>query len=307
MTDTSNVSNETQDTVQETAQETAHETAQVETQEKPKASNGYEGENFVEFTPEQQKRFNDVRKLAGKAEREAAQLREIAQQQFEIIEQLRVGQQTIVNHIQAGDYSKAESALKQQRQEAYNRGDLPAVDDINDKLNELRIQKRLSETQEKQKPQQQQRGVSGQDIVTRAVQTGSITSGDADVYRAWANETDEYGNLKRPWVNEYDSRNKMAAAEGKAVFSNVSFSDKTFAEKLNEIDRRMGVMNRNTGGSNVLPSGNLTRAAKTNTVKLTPYQEQVAVKTRFAGPGKTSQDHIEAYKAQVAAMKGIRK
>lgn len=304
MTDTSNVSETAEQPEAVVEQETEKPQEQAEPQ---KAPNGYEGDKFVEFTPEQQKRFNDVRKIAGKAEREAAQLREIAQQQYEVIEQLRQGQTQIVNHLQESDFSKAEGALKAQRQEAYNRGDLPAVDEINDKLHDMKLQRRIAELQVKQQPQVQQRGFNAGDAVNNAVQSGAITPSDAEVYRAWANEQDEYGNLKRPWVNEYDGRNKAAAIEGKAVFSNPALSNKPFAEKLKEIDRRMGVVNQQAGGSNVLPAGNLTRTAKSNTVKLTPYQEQVAVKTRFAGPGKTSQDHIEAYRAQVAAIKGSRK
>ena len=97
---------------------------------------------------------------------------------------------------------------------------------------------------------------------------------------------------------------RAAAIEGQAVFNNPSFASKPFAEKLREIDRRMGVANKQATGSNVLSGGNLTRGNRANTIKLTPYQEKIAVKTKFAGPGKSSQEHLEAYKAQIAATRG---
>lgn len=300
MTDTS-TQNDVVDTPAETPAEPAQETQETPQEPKP---NGYQGDHFVEFTPEQQKRINDLSKKAGKAEREAAQLRDIAKQQFEIIEQIRRDQGTIVSHLQQGDFAKAEGLLKEQRLQAYNRGDLAAVDDINDKLTDLKFQ-RLKAEIPKPQPQPQQRGQSGEDIVTRAVNQGAITHQDADVYRAWATETDEYGNLKRPWVNEGDHRNTAAAIEGQAVFNNPSYANKSFADKLKEIDRRMGVQNKQAA-TNVLGS-NLTRQQKNNTIELTDYQKRVAVKTRFAGPGKSDQDHIEAWKAQIAREKGVRK
>ncbi len=284
---------------EQTAQVT-QSTEQTETTEsKP------EGYDVVDFSPDQQKRFDKVYKDLKGYQRETHELRKIAKEQFDVIEQLRTGQNQIINHLQTSDYAQAESILKTQRQEALNKGDLAAFDELNDRLADIKIQRKLAERTEKERPQQPvQAGVNGVDVVNHAVQKGSITQQDGEAYRAWANETDDSGNLKRPWVNEYDHRNRAAAIEGQAVFNNPSFASKPFAEKLREIDRRMGVANKQATGSNVLSGGNLTRGNRANTIKLTPYQEKIAVKTKFAGPGKSSQEHLEAYKAQIAATRG---
>ena len=168
-----------------------------------------EGWQQVDFSPEQQARFNRVFRELKDYQRETFELRDIAKQQFDVIEQLKQGQNQIVSHIQNNDFDKAENILKNQRREAYERGDLAAVDEVNDRLSEIKIQRKLSDLTEKAKQQNalkqqqtqqiQQRPVSGDDIVTHAVRTGAITLSDADVYKAWAGETDQYGNLLRPW------------------------------------------------------------------------------------------------------------
>lgn len=270
-----------------------------------------EGWDQAEFNPEQLKRFNRVYKEMKDYQRETSDLRAVAKQQFEIIEELRQGQSKIVNYLQEDDYQKAENTLKSQRKEAYDRGDLNTVDEINDRLADIKIQKKLSAQQQVQQVKQPQpiqyRGVDGDDIVNRAVQAGAITPSDADIYKSWQSETDVNGNPLRPWINESDPRNIAAATEGRAVFNNPAFKNKSFAEKLREIDRRMGTSNNNFSSQGVLQSSNLTRTQKSPTVKLTQNQEHIALRTQFAGRGKTPQEHIEAYRKQVAELKGIRK
>lgn len=290
---------EPQETPQEQPTEQPPEQPQEQPTEQEEKQAGYEGKNFVEFSPEQLKRINSLTKESKSWERKFNELDRIAREQYEVINELRNGQTTIVKHLQEKDFTNVEATLKDQRKAAYDRGDLNEVDNINDKLNEIRIRKLVPE-----KTPHQQR-MSPQDAVNYSVQRGDISPQDADVYKAWANEADEYGNLKRPWVNAGDMRNQAAATEGRAVFSNPSFQNKSFAEKLKEIDRRMGIQNQQAV-SNVMPSGNLTRPNKANTVRLSPYQEQVAVKTRFAGPNKSREEHIEAYRKQVLEVRGTK-
>jgi hypothetical protein len=305
--ETNNVS-ETQESNVTT--ETNNDKSEVkETTETVKTETKQEGWDQVDFTPEQQKRFDKVYRDLKTYQKETYELRDIAKQQSDLINQLSVGQTQIISHLQNDDFSKAESSLKIQRKEAYDRGDLSTVDDINDKLSDLKIQKKLSDLETKKQTIQQnmqpKQSSGGDDIVSRAASSGYITTDDAAVYRAWANETDEYGNLKRPWVNQNDHRNMAAAVEGRAVFTNPNYANKAFVDKLNEIDKRMGVVNKQSS-SNVLSGGNLTIGTKSSTVKLTPYQERVAIKTQFAGKGKSSQEHIEAWKKQLTEQKGVK-
>lgn len=262
-------------------------------------------DNKVEFTPEQQKRFNQVFAKASKAERELGEFKEIASQQAQVLSDLQRGQQTIVNHIQETNYVDTENSLKQQRQAAYAKGDFGTVDAINDRLNDLRVEKKFSERSKPvlQNNIVQQPAISGEDIINTSVRTGAISPQDAEAYRSWANELDENGSFIRPWVNEHDMRGSTAAIEGRAVFANQSYANMTFAQKLMEIDKRMGVKPKMSQQLGVLPSGNLTRGGKNSNIQLSPEIEKVAIRSKFAGPGKSNQEHIDAYRKQLSAYR----
>lgn len=295
----------------EEAENTASEAPAVtETQatEQPQAENPEvtekpEGWERAEFTEDQQKRFNRVYKEMKGYQSEAYELRKIAQDQSLAIEELRKNQNQVISHIQENDFAKTENQLKDQRRAAYDAGNLALVDEINDRLADIKIEKKLSGTKQKEQPQPQPRGFGAGDAVNNAVKMGVISSNDAEVYREWAGETDENGNLLRPWVNEYDHRNNHAAIEGKAVFTNPAFVDKPFSEKLKEIDKRMGIKMKQSASSGVMGGGNLTREKNISTVKLSPEIERIAIRSQFAGRGKSPQEHIEAYRKQVLEVR----
>lgn len=294
----------------EAVESSSQETTPTETSADAAKPNGYQGENFVEFTPEQQKRINTLTKEISslkKSGAEVGQWKAVAKEQYDLINELRNGQQQIVNHLQSTNYVEAESQLKSQRKAAYDRGDLDAVDAANDKLADIKIARKTAEMQAKQQPvRQAQPQMPASDPVELAVQQGTMSRADADAYKAWETETDSYGNPIRSWTDARDARNSAAAAEGKAVFSNPSYVNKPFADKLKEIDRRMGIANKQAQ-QGVMPAGNLTGNAKTSNIKLSPQAENLAVRTKFAGPGKSNADHIEAYRKQVAEVRGGKK
>lgn len=271
-----------------------------------------EGWDQVEFTPEQKQRFDRVYKQTKELQRTVSQYKSVAQQQADLINELSQKTNHIVNHIQTNDFQSAENQLKSQRDDAFQKGDMHGFNAANDRLNQIIVQKTLTEFQLKNQQQQVQQHhtgqpISGYDFVDMAVQQGAIAYDDADAYRAWASEADDFGNLKRPWVNQNDIRNSSAAIEGAAVFNNPAYRNKSFTEKLSEIDRRMGLANRQPGQA-VLPGGpNLTRGRQQSNIKLSPFQEKVAVKTKFAGPGKSEAEHLDAYRKQIANVKGSRK
>lgn len=282
----------------ETAQP-AVETTQTSTEQTEGKPSGFDP---VEFTPEQKARMDRV---YGNMKRYETKAREMEETNALLAEQVRILNETqskVITHIQNNDYQDAEAQLKGQRKAAYDRGDIAAVDDVNDRLRDLSVRKALAEMNgQKPQPQiqrQQPQGpVSAQDVINNAVQKGDVTEEEATVYKAWISEADDSGQLKRPWTNQADLRNSTAAFEGRAVFSNPAFANKTFAEKLREIDRRMGIQTQSTNGQNVLPNGNLTRSGKTNNVKLTDYEMKIAEKTKFGGSkAKSIADHHEAYR-----------
>lgn len=284
---------QTETTQQETSQETQQ---QAETQAEGKPA----GFDPVEFSPEQKARFDRVygnMKRYEQSAKESKQANEILAEQLRALSE---NQNKIVTHIQHEDFKSAEQQLKADRQAAWTAGNSNAYDEANDKLRDLSVRKAMAEMQPPKSqnlPQQPYLPkVSGEAVLERATQQGVISNEEATTYRAWMDEADTNGNPKRPWINETDNRNPQAAAIGKAVFNSPAMQNKTFGDKLREIDRLMGIQ-QPQANQNVLPNGNLTRPNKNNTVKLTDYEAKIALKTKFAGPkAKSEADHLEAYR-----------
>lgn len=262
------------------------------------------GFEAVEFTKEQQERVNRIYGNMKRYENDAREMRNLNAQLATEITNLTAGQQQIVSHLQVNNFQDAENSLRSDRDSAWKRGDMDAYNTANDKLGEIRTKKALTEIQPKQTAQQppQPRGLDAGRLVNRALEKSDLSSAEANIAKAWMSETDDTGNLKRPWTQENDQRNYAAALEGQAVFNSPQWVDKPIGEKLKEIDRRMGIKQQNnSGGQNVLSAGNLTRGTRTNNITLTPDIERVAIRTKFGGPSaKTDQDHVEAWKKAVA-------
>lgn len=285
-------------------------------QETPQNENKPAGFDPVELNKEQQERFNRVYGNMKKYENKFKDQEQANQILIDRLNELQNGQQQIVSHLQVGDFQEAENTLKAQRDVAWREGKVELYNEANDKLAELKAQKIaqkfLSERDQKTQKIQQvvplpQRQISGDDAINNAVQTGVVTSDEANIYRSWMNQRDPNGNSLRPWVNSGDIRNSKAALIGRAVFEDPDNAGKSFAEKLKEIDKMMGVQPMQTNGQNVLGNGNLTRGKQTNNIKLSPEIERIAIRTKFGGPkAKSDQDHIDAWKraAQKSQSKG---
>lgn len=269
-----------------------------------------EGFDKVEFTPEQKARVDRIYGNMKRYENDAKELREHNQKLIDAVNNLYQGQTQIVSHLKGNDFQEAETRLTEKRQDAWSKGDVNAFNEANDKLHEIKTQRLLADQEARRQPvpqpqtQQQTPKLGGERIVNRAIDQGEISSTDATIARSWMSETDNSGNLKRPWTSESDPRNYAAALEGQAVFNSPLFANKSVAEKLREIDRRMGLMENQNAGQNVLPSGNLTRGKQSNnlaSIKLDPKIEDLAVRQKFAGrdPKFTAQDHIDAWKKAV--------
>lgn len=289
---------------------------EITQQEQPQQDGKPEGFDRVELPPEAQKRFDRVYGNMKRYETDAKELREINQQLINTVQQLYQGQQDIVSHLQVSDYQEAEQRLSSERDAAWQKGDIKAYNSASDQLSELKIKKNLAERERTappkaaSQPQQQPQGMAGERIVNRALEQNELTSVDANIAKAWMAETDTTGNLKRSWTQQNDPMNYAAALEGQAVFNSPMWANRPIADKLREIDRRMGIQQAQAmGGQNVMPGGNLTRGKPTNTIKLNPDIERVAIRTKFAAtnPKLTSQqraaltdrDHVEAWKQVV--------
>ena len=92
--------------------------------------------------------------------------------------------------------------------------------------------------------------------------------------------------------------------ETKAVLSSPLYANKSIAEKMAEVDRRMGVQ-KPQAKQGVL-GGGLTGQRKTSKLTLSPEAQKIALKTKFAGAGKTDAEHLEAYRKQIESSKGAK-
>lgn len=263
-----------------------------------------DGFNRVDFSPEQQARIDRLYGNMKRYEGDAKELREINQQLINTVQQLHQGQSQIVSHLQSSDFQEAESKLRSDRDTAWQKGDMNAYNTASDKLNDIKIQKNINQEKIKAQPVRQPVQPQNGRIVNPSLEQRPLSEAEANIARSWMSETDTTGNLKRSWTNANDPKNYAAALEGQAVFNSPQWADKPIADKLREIDRRMGTQTTQaTGGQNVLPAGNLTRGSKPNNignVKLDSDIEKLAIKTKFGGPkAKTDQDHVDAWKRAV--------
>lgn len=276
-TETSHVSHETAPHETETSQETSGERPQ--------------GFDRVEFTPEQKARVDRLYGNMKRYETDSKELREQNHALMRSLEQLYQGQTQIVSHLQTTDYQDAESRLNGERDQAWKTGDLQGYHKANDSLVEIRARKITAENMARQQPRPQQ-----VNNVTRPT-GGDLSPVESNIAQSWINETDATGNLKRAWTQTHHPKNQAAAFQAQAVFADPDFSNKPMADKLKEIDKRMGMQNQTAAtGQNVLGAGNLTKGNRANNIKLTDVERTIAVRTKFGGSkAKSDDDHAQAY------------
>lgn len=266
----------------------------------------------VEFTPEQKARVDRIYGNMKRYEGETRTLREDNQRLIAAFETLQNQQGQIINHIQSSDFKDAETRLTSERQEAWNKGDINGFNKANDALLEIKAQKIVKDTLPKVLPIEQPKNngyMNGQrmpvtDVVQVALERGEIEPQEAQIFKSWESQADDMGMKMRPWTDPSHPLNQAAAIEGRAVFENPSFKNKTFVEKLREIDRRMGIQTATPQNNSVLGSGNLTRGSRQPKVELSPQIERMAIRTKFGGSkAKSDADHVEAYRQAVLRSK----
>jgi len=241
--------------------------------------------------------------------KEVQELRDIARQQSEVIEQLNGGMGAVVGHLQQERFATTEQQLMTQRQAAWESGDTKAINEIDGKLMDLKVEKRLAAQQkpqpkktETQKEAYAGEKLSGQQLANDAFSDGEITPEEHMYSQAWLEERDESGNLLRPWATGKDAKSQYALLEAAAVLNpDGPYSSWPMQKKLEEIDRRMGLQ-KNTGSQAVL-GANLTSRNKSAKITLSPKAQELAIRTKFAGPGKTNDEHIAAWRKQLETVK----
>lgn len=314
MSDTETAEATTETTSTQTAETQTAETAGAETNttesktaetapatQTPAKPAGYHPIDFKTASPEQiQERFDYVYGQVKHTERDKREMRQILQQQSEIIEQLSQGQQQVVQHLTQQSFTEGKDQLKAAMNEAWKKGDNAGYIEAQNKLMDLQVEERVAA---KMQPQQPQKKTNGQvpgsaiEIANRAVDSGELSQDDYRITESWQSERDGMGNLVRPWAYADNPNHQAALFETRSVLANPRFTNLTYEQKLAEVDKRMGIQ-KPTTGQNVM-GGRLTKPAKTTKIELSPKQREIALKTQYAGKGKSEAEHLEKYRLQV--------
>lgn len=260
-----------------------------------------------------------MKKQGQKHDRELDKWKRLAEDQARAMEELQGGMGAVVNHIQTQTFATTEQQLRAQLRQARDTGDTDAEMEILDRLAEVKVQKLAAPKLQPKKTETREQAFagyrSGNEIAEEAAADGDLSPEELTVAKAWTEERGANGVLIRPWVKSANPDNPLsdplfrrAQIEMAAVFEETSpYAHLPFEQKLAELDRRMGVQ-RQPNGQTVM-SGNLTPRVKSSKVQLTDTQKRIAVRTKFAGPGKSNDDHYAAYRAQIErvnANKGAR-
>lgn len=246
----------------------------------------------------------------------------LLEEQSRIITELQTGMGAVVDHLQDKSLDSAEASIMQRLEAAHESGDTKAFLAAQKDLAKLEAKKvSLEEKKSAPKPKEAKPNghaipKSAREVASEAVTDGEMDSTDAMEIGAWQDEKDDNGNLLRPWAHSKNPDNptndpyyRRALIESAAVFDEASpWANKPTAEKLAEVDRRMGLTR--SAPSQTVMGGNLTSARKGAKVSLTSNQEQIAIRTKFGGPKATPAQHLDAYRKQVErykSTKGTRK
>jgi hypothetical protein len=223
--------------------------------------------------------------------------RSLTREQSEKLEEVMSGMGQVVDHLEGKSLAEAETLARQQMKAAHESGDTDGYITANERLTEIKAKKLYISEQQKNQPKTKKEPV-------QTVQDLPDTP-EARAVGAWQDEPADHGGPLRPWAFDSHPDFERAQIEAAAVFHpKSSFANKTVTEKLAEVDRRMGLTR---GSSQSVMGGSLTSQRKTQKLTLSPKQNEIATRTKFAGPGKSDAEHIEAYRKQLEKVKGPRK
>jgi len=254
-----------------------------------------------------QARINTLYREGKMSKEQLREMREIAAQQSQIIEDLQNGLYGVANHLQQEKFADTESQLMLQYRNAIEIGDIDAQIKLNRELIKLEAQKI---TAPKVQPKQQQNVQQKTQQANSATELASeLDPQEQAITAAWQNEKNDSGQPLRPWavnstgdLNDPDPDYVKAITIAHQVFSKDNFAHLTYQQKLQEIDKRMGV-NKTAPQQNVM-TAHLTGQRKNSKVTMTAKQSEIAVRTKFGGPkAKSDAEHIEAYRKQIESVK----
>ncbi len=290
----------------ETTETPEVETATEQSTERTESTKpaGYEPIDPATATPEQTKsRLDYLYSQVKNSDREKREMRNILSEQSRIINELSEGQKAVVGHLTQKSFTEGKQKLQQHMQDAWKAQDNKSYIEAQNRLMDLQVEERLAAKTQPQQEQRQQPN-NAAEIANRAVQTGELSTEEYRATESWQNERDDTGNLVRPWAFGNDPAHQAALFEARAVLASPRFSNLTYEQKLQEIDKRMGTQKRTVSQSVI--GGSLTKPAKSAKLELSPKQREIALKTQYAGKGKSEAEHLDKYRQQIEKFKSRR-
>lgn len=285
------------ETTETTASEPVTETTEATPAETNNKPAGYAPVDVKTASPEQiQERIDYLYRQVKPKERENREMRQLLDQQSRVISELSEGQRAVVNHLTQKNFTENKQQLQQAMQDAWQKQDNRAYIEAQNKLMDLQVDERIAARQQPQQPQQRM-PQSAAEVANNAVQTGEINPEEYRATETWQSERDDNGGLIRPWAFSTDPSHQAALFEARSVMANPRYANLTYEQKLQEIDKRMGVQKK-TASQSVI-GGSLTKPGKSAKLQLSEQQRTIALKTQYAGKGKSEADHLEKYRQQI--------
>lgn len=254
-------------------------------------------------------RFGYFFKQVKEQKRALGEYRGIAQQQSQLIEDLRSGVGMVVDHLETRSAQETESSLRQKMQDAFDSGDNKAYVAAQQELSKYWLDQGLK----KQQPQQVQKPqgrTSASSMAQEGVQDGDISPQDAQLIDAWQNESNERGEPLRPWAQTEDP-SKPSPDFVKALFvANRFVEDNPGANSqqvLAHVDKEMGTKSRQQ--SQTVMGGRLTTPSKNQRMTLSTKQQEIAVRTKFGSKdgAKSEAEYIAAYRKQIEKVQSTKR
>jgi hypothetical protein len=228
------------------------------------------GEKFdrVEFTPEQQMRFN---RMYAQVKKNEAVNRQLIEDNRKLLDKvMQIESQTVDKEI-----TDAMSKLRAEKQRAYENGDVKALDRLDEEIYDLK---------EKQKKFKEEEKSIKKDLETPALDP-ELTSRVVE----WSKETDTEGKLLRPFVNPNHKDHAKFLRITDFVLTDPEMQGKTEDDMFEAVDKALksyGLLREDNKVSSskkpIIPSmltgDSETRGKASGTVSLTNEQRYVAKK-----------------------------
>lgn len=229
-----------------------------------------EGQKKVEFTPEEQQRFNRLYRQV-KAQDEKLAL------QGQYLERLAKDKTEIERKLKEQESKDALTTVREQIRTARDNGDVEREERLRDQLitltTEIEVAKRVPAR-------------AAPDAVPPAAVPPAagdpfrqLSASDKAEIARWSEAADGSGTYLRPWTKEGNARTGLATQVLAQVLADPENEGMTMGEKLNLVDEQMGTqVPAGRRSQTPVMGANLRQAAAGGTPTITPKQAEVARK-----------------------------